>query len=102
MEFFVGRAVSPILERARSTVRIREQENGWPYLSFPQIHMIHINKGNSISILMVIDSNTNLFEDELNIELRRLTINFVIHNNLNCRSESMQYFIEKALYPAFT
>ena len=60
------------------------------YLSFPQVHMIHINKGNGVSILMIIESNTDLFKDELNIESRCLAINFVIHNNLNGSSEWVQ------------
>ena len=56
--------------------------------------MVHINKGNDVSILIIIESNTNLFKDELNIEPRCLAIHFVIHNNLDDRLECSKRLLE--------
>ena len=61
--------------------------------------MIHINEGNRVSILIIIENNTDLFKDELNIESRCLTINFVIHNNLKGRSERMQIYRRESIVP---
>lgn len=46
------------------------------------VDMVHVQKGNGIAVLVIIHGNTNLVKQKLYVELRRVVVYFVIHDNL--------------------
>lgn len=52
------------------------------HLVLSYVKMIHVYQRDDISILIVIERNTDLVEEKLNIELRRVFVQLVVHDDL--------------------
>jgi hypothetical protein len=51
-------------------------------LMLSQVNVIHINQGNGIPVLIVIECNSDLIKKQLDIESRRLFVQFIVHYDL--------------------
>jgi hypothetical protein len=53
------------------------------YLMLPNIYVVHIQERYDITVLIVVQRNTNLVEKQLNVEARSLLVQLVIDSDLS-------------------
>jgi hypothetical protein len=53
------------------------------YLMLPNIYVVHIQERNDITVLIVVQRNTNLVEKQLNVEAWSLLVQLVIDSDLS-------------------
>jgi hypothetical protein len=53
-----------------------------PYLLISQEEVIHVNHGNHVPILMIVQNESNLLKVQFHIKFGRLVVQCMIHSNL--------------------
>ena len=51
-------------------------------LMLPNVEMVHIDEGNCVSVLVVVEQDTNFVEQQLYIEFWNILVRFVMHLDL--------------------